>query len=144
MFNKGWKFNLFNERTQVNKQISAVSVILLQMYFSMIEIVNLGNNQCFSYIVLTYSLICLFSFFNTFYVRDFEALQVNITPITLTFAGMMGMQSNFSVPLLGMVIALIADSYFALRFKDEDDFIQYTPIEKFSLESWTQEVFRTG
>ena len=77
-------------------------------------------------------------------MRDFEALQVNITPITLAFAGMMGMQSNFSVPLLGMVIALIADSYFALRFKDEDDFIQYTPIEKFSLESWTQEVFRTG
>jgi hypothetical protein len=43
-----------------------------------------------------------------------------------------------------MVLALIGDSYYALRFKDEEDYIQYTPIEKFSLESWTQEVFRTG
>jgi hypothetical protein len=135
---------LFNERKQVNKQISAVSVILLQLYFSLIEIINLGENQCYSYLVLAYSLICLFSFFNAYYVRDFEALQVNITPIILSIAGSIAIQSNFSIPILGMNLALIADSYYALRFKDEEDFIQYTPIEKFSLESWTQEVFRIG
>ena len=93
---------------------------------------------------MAYSLICLFSFFNIYYVRDFEALQVNITPIILSIAGSIAIQSNFSIPILGMILALIADSYYALRFKDEEDFIQYTPIEKFSLESWTQEVFRTG
>ena len=121
-----------------------ISVILLQIYFSLIEIINLGDNQCYSYLVLAYSLICLFSFFNVYYVRDFEALQVNVTPIVLSIAGLIGIQSNFSYPILGMVLALVGDSYYALRFKEEEDFIQYTPIEKFSLESWTQEVFRTG
>ena len=104
----------------------------------------MGDNQCYSYLVLAYSLICLFSFFNVYDVSDFEALQVNVTPIVLSIAGLIGIQSNFSYPILGMVLALVGDSYYALRFKEEEDFIQYTPIEKFSLESWTQEVFRTG
>lgn len=43
--------------------------------------------------------------------------------------------------LIGMTISLLADSYFALRFKDNSDKINYTPIENFARESWTQQAF---
>lgn len=91
MFTKGWKFNLFNKRNEVNKQISAISVIFLQLYLSMVEIVYFDTHQCLSIIVLSYSSICLFSFLNIVYVRDFEAVQVNITPIVLSIAGLIAL-----------------------------------------------------
>jgi hypothetical protein len=43
--------------------------------------------------------------------------------------------------MLGMTSALLLDSYFALRFKEGEDKIRYTPIENFARESWTQEAF---
>jgi len=91
MFTKGWKFNLFNQRTQVNKQISAISVICLQLYLSLVEITSFNMHQCFSIIVLSYSLICMFSFLNVVYVRDFEAIQVNFTPIILSISGLIAL-----------------------------------------------------
>lgn len=83
----------------------------------------------------------MFSYFNVAYVRDFDALQVNFTPLVLTVCGIVGMQKSFDFYLLGMVLALIADSYFALRFKDHSDKINFSVIERFAMESWTQEAF---
>jgi hypothetical protein len=33
----------------------------------------------------------MFSFFNVVYVRDFEAIQINITPIILSIAGLIAL-----------------------------------------------------
>jgi len=44
--------------------------------------------------------------------------------------------------LLGMVITMIADSSFALRYKDTSDKINWTCIERFAMESWTQNAFQ--
>ena len=51
------------------------------------------------------------------------------------------MMSRFDTCSLGMSAALIADGYFALKFKDNSDKIKYTPIELFAIESWTQQAF---
>jgi len=92
-------------------------------------------------IVLVYCMICMFSYFNVTYVRDFDALQVNFTPILLTICGIVGLQRHYDFFLLGMVLSLAADSYFALRFKDNSDKIKFTMVERFAMESWTQEAF---
>jgi len=139
VFTKGWKFNLFNEQQKVFKQISAISVIFSLIYFSLVGVV--GNSGNLSMIVFIYSLICLFAFFNVTYVRDFDALQINFTPIVLSIAGIISLQRDFDYSKLGMTIALIADAYFALRFKERGDEIRFSPIENFARESWTQEAF---
>jgi len=41
----------------------------------------------------------------------------------------------------GMTLALLADSYFALRFKSASDKIEYTPFELFAMQSWTEQAF---
>lgn len=87
VFTKGWKFNLFNEQLKVFKQISAISVIFCMLYFSLVRVVTKQENL--SIIVLVYSLICLFSFFNVTYVRDFDALQINFTPMALSVAAIL-------------------------------------------------------
>ena len=69
-------------------------------------------------VVFTYSAICLFSFFNVTYVRDFEALQVNFTPIMLAVCGIVALERQYDFYLFCMVLSLLADSYFALRFKE--------------------------
>ena len=91
--------------------------------------------------VLAYSIICLFAFFNLTYVRDFDAIQINATPMILSVIGILAMMSRFDTCSLGMSAALIADGYFALKFKDNSDKIKYTPIELFAIESWTQQAF---
>jgi hypothetical protein len=40
VFTKGWKFDLFNEKSKVFKQIAAISVIFCQLYFSLVGVVN--------------------------------------------------------------------------------------------------------
>lgn len=92
----------------------------------------------FSVIVLTYSLICLYSFFNVSYVRDFDAIQVNFTPIVLTIISLYAMVTKFDFAILGMFVGLVTDSYFALRTKQNKENIMLTAIELFSMESWTQ------
>jgi len=39
--------------------------------------------------------------------------------------------------MLGLTLALVGDSYCALRFKTNSDKIKYTPIEEFAKQSWT-------
>ena len=95
----------------------------------MVEIFNFDAHLCFSIIVLSYSVICLFSFLNIIYVRDFDAIQVNITPIVLSIAGFIGLIQNFSYPMLGISLALVADSFFAIRFKENNDVIHYNLFE---------------
>jgi hypothetical protein len=139
VFTKGWKFNLFNEQFKVFKQISAISVIFSLIYFSLVGVINQQGNLFM--ITLVYSLICLFSFFNVTYVRDFDALQINFTPLALSVAGIISLQREFSWTTMCLTLALVGDSYFALRFRDSKDEIKYTPIENFARESWTQEAF---
>lgn len=122
--------------------MAAACVVFLQVYFSIASIVSIEEHQCYSIVVFTYSLICLFSFINVTYIRDFDAIQVNFTPILLSLAGMMALSKTFDYMLLGMVITLLADSYFALRYKDHSDKINWTCIERFAMESWTQNAFQ--
>lgn len=137
---------MFNEKKQSNKAIAAVCVIFAQFFFSMSSIILCKkDHQSFAMIVLTYALICMFSYFNVAYIRDFDALQVNFTPLVLTVCGILGLQRHYDFYLLGMVISLIADSYFALRFKEKSDKIKFSVLERFAMESWTQEAFnKTG
>jgi len=75
---------------------------------------------------------------NFTYIRDFDALQVNATPTILAFVGTnLVLSQGFKYSLFGITITLIADSFFALRFEEKEDTIHYTPLELFSLESWT-------
>lgn len=80
----GWKFNLFNVRGQLNKQLAALFVIASMFFFSLMGLLDDNNHQSLSMITLVYSLICAFSMANISYVRDFDALQVNLTPIMLS------------------------------------------------------------
>ena len=91
--------------------------------------------------VFIYSAICMFSYFNVTYVRDFDALQVNFTPVMLSICGLVTLQRQYDFLLLGMVISLIADSYFALKYKQQTDKIKFSAIERFAMESWTQDAF---
>lgn len=61
--------------------------------------------------------------------------------MVLAVAGIISLQRDFDYSKLGMTIALLADSYFALRFKEREDGIRFSPIENFARESWTQEAF---
>ena len=51
--------------------------------------VDNNGQSCYSMMVLIYCLISMFSMFNVSYVRDFDALQVNLTPMLLGVTGMM-------------------------------------------------------
>lgn len=141
MFAKGWKFNMFNDIKQTNKAIAAVAVIFAQLFFALASVQVQQEHRSLSLVVLTYSAICLFSFFNVTYVRDFDALQVNFTPLMLTVCGLATLLRQYDFYLMGMVAALSADSYFALRFKDSSDKIKFSVVERFAMESWTQEAF---
>ena len=114
-------------------------MIFSLIYFSLVSIVTSSGNL--SMVVFVYSLICLFAFFNVTYVRDFDALQINFTPIILSIAGIISLQRDFDYSKLGMTIALVSDAYFALRFREREDQIRFSPIENFARESWTQEAF---
>jgi len=116
LFTTGWKFDLFNQQGFINKQIAAIAVIFGLMQFSIVNLL-LNDNLLFSLAVLGYSLVCLETFLNLTYIRDFDALQVNATPILLAFTGAaLLINDGFSYALLGTTAFLIADSFFALRY----------------------------
>lgn len=141
IFQKGWKFNLFNVEGQVRKQIAAISVLFALLQFSVVGVV-LESFQGYSLLVLLYACSCLFSFFNVKYVRDFEAVQVNGTPIVLSVIGLLiTMTYGISYVPTGITVALLADSYLALRFNENSDQIEFNIVEKLALESWTQDCF---
>lgn len=102
-----------------------------------------GSSTTFGSIVLAYSLICLTCFMNLDYIRDFDAIQVNATPIILSVIGLLNMAAHgVHLPLLGMNVALMADSYFALRYDDNSDEIDYNALEMLFRESWTNQIFK--
>lgn len=87
-------------------------------------------------------MISMFTYFNFSYVRDFDALQVNAAPIIMALFGIhLGITEGFSYPLAGTTAALAADSFFALRYQEMSDNIEYTPFEEFTMISWTQGAF---
>ena len=122
LFVSGWKFDLINKKVddQINKQISAIGVILWTIGFSLGAIISQGSSTL-SLIVLGYSIISLLTYINHVYVRDFDALTVNFTPLVLTFVMMFAMVSNFNYSTAGMFVGLAADSYFAIRSQPEND-----------------------
>lgn len=133
LFTKGWKFNLFNKNGFINQQIAAIAAIFALFNFSTVNLIT-NDNLIFSLCALTYSLISGFTFLNLTYVRDFDALQVNAIPIIMTLAGIhLGITEGFSYPLAGTTAALAADSYFALRYQEMSDSIEFTPLEQFSM-----------
>lgn len=91
-------------------------MIFTQFYFSINVAMRSDLHRSYGVIGMIYSLICLFSYFNISYVRDFDTVQVNFTPIILSIAGVLALQKGFEVMLFGMVASLMADSYFGLRF----------------------------
>ena len=141
LFNQGWKYNLFDVKGQMWKQLFAVAVIFAMLHFSLVGLV-MTKEKSFAAVVLTYSLICMATFLNLSPVRDFEAIAVNFTPVALAIAGCVAMLShgaNYS--LLGMTLSLVADSYFGLRYTQDSDNIEFNIIELFCRESWTQQCF---
>ena len=100
-----------------------------------------SDSQALAITVLAYSCICLFSFVNVSYVRDFDVIQINVTPISLAFIGLINVLGNSEISIMGMTLALIADAYFALRYKETSDSIEYNVFELFAQESWTQQAF---
>lgn len=142
-FASGWKFNMFNETTkQGDKSIAAICVIFAQLFFSLASLItSQKGHESLSLVVFTYMSICMFSFFNVTYVRDFDALQVNFTPLMLTVCGFVAMQKQCDFYILGMTLSLLADSYFALRYKENTDKIKFSVLERFAMESWTQDAF---
>lgn len=78
---------------------------------------------------------------NVSYVRDFDVLQINFTPITLALIGTTSIMGQFDYTTLGMTLSLIADSYYALRYKETSDHIEYNVFELFAQESWTTQAF---
>ena len=92
-------------------------------------------------IVFVYSLICMFSMLNISYVRDFDAIQVNLTPIMLSLTSLVASLQTGTIPAIGMAAATGLDAYYAMRFREGSDVINFTPIERFAMESWTQEAF---
>ena len=141
MFSKGWKFDLFNVTGQLNKQLAAIAIIFSLVYFSLVSLAYKDYHMCLSIIINVYSFICLFSFLNVTYVRDFDCLQVNFVPVILSVASIIALTHQYSHSMLAMTICLSLDSYFAIRYKSDSDKIKYSPIELFAMESWTQQAF---
>jgi hypothetical protein len=100
-----------------------------------------SDSQALAITVLAYSCICLFSFLNVSYVRDFDAVQINVTPISLALIGLISVFGNLEFSITGMTLALVADAYFAIRYKETSDNIEYNIFELFAQESWTQQAF---
>jgi hypothetical protein len=72
------------------------------------------------------------SFLNLKMVRDVEIIQLNITTIGLSMMAIISLNQQFSVTLLLLTVALVADSYCALRFKEDSHKIKFTPVEEFA------------
>lgn len=147
MFYRGWKFNMFNDMKQANKAIAAVSIIFAMFFFSLSSLATQilehkkSDHQSLTLVIFTYAVICMFSYFNVAYVRDFDAIQVNITPIVLTMCGLVSLSHKYDFYLIGMVLSLLADSYCAIRFSESSDKIAFSVVERFAMESWCQDAF---
>lgn len=84
--------------------------------------------------VFVYATICLFSYFNVTYVRDFDALQVNFVPVVLSLVAMIEAMHSETVGVcfIGMIATLIADSYFAMKYQKLDNELEFNNFELFA------------
>jgi len=119
-------------------------VIFLQFASCILGVIYQGQNLSFYLIALAYSSICLASFFNLEFIRDIEAIQLNITTIGLSMISIISINQEFSLTLLAFTLGLSMDSYCALRFKEESHKIKFSPVEEFARQSWTQSAFVGG
>ena len=144
MFSEGWKFDLFNSGKNTQKQLFGAAIIFAMVYFSLVETVMTQDTLSIS--VFVYSVICLFSYFNVTYVRDFDAMQINIVPIVITIIAMIEVMhsSSLGFSLVGMTTALLADSYFAMKYQSSSDKLEFNNFELFAQESWTQSAFNNS
>jgi len=55
--------------------------------------------------------------------------------------GLTSVIGQFDFTTLGMTLSLVADSYYALRYKETSDEIEYNVFELFAQESWTTQAF---
>lgn len=142
LFMKGWKSDAFNMDDQIAKQISAVSVIFALVYFSTASLIMDNATNPVTVFTLIYSASALWSFLNFAHVRDMNTYSKNVTPVVLGLLAILHiMVSQRSLTFDGMALTLLADVYFALRFTDDSDKIEFSMLERFSLESWTQGAF---
>ena len=141
MFSEGWKFDLFNQSDNTQKQLLGAATIFSMVYFSMVQVVMAQDTL--SIAVFVYATICLFSYFNVTYVRDFDALQVNFAPVVLSLVAIIEVlhAETLGFSLAGMTIALLADSYFAMKYQKSSDELEFNNFELFAQESWTQSSF---
>jgi hypothetical protein len=90
-------------------------------------------------------MICLFSYFNVTYVRDFDAMQINFVPILLSIVALIEVMHSTTLgfSLVGMTTALLADSYFAMKYQslESSKKLEFNNFELFAQESWTQSAF---
>jgi len=64
---------------------------------------------------------------------------INFTPVALAIAGGVAMISHgCTYSNAGMTVALIADSYFGIRYSEDSEEIEFNLVELFSRESWSQ------
>lgn len=91
------------------------------------------TGDALSITVFVYAMISLFSFLNVTYIRDFDALQINVVPVILSIAAITEMiHSEQNMILTGMTVSLIADAYFAMRYQQSNENIEYTNFELFA------------
>jgi len=107
-------------------------VIFLQLYTCLLGVIYQGQHLSFYLVVLTYATICLFSFINLEIVQDVEIIQLNITTIALSVLAIISLNQEMSLTLLVLTVALLGDSYCALRFKEDSHKIKFSPIEEFA------------
>lgn len=141
MFSEGWKFDLFNNCDNAQKQLFGAAIIFAMVYTSMVQVVMAQDTL--SITVFVYAIISLFSFFNVTYVRDFDALQVNFVPVVLSLVAMIEAlhTETLGFSLAGMTVSLLADSYFAMKYQKSTNELEFNNVELFAQESWTQSSF---
>ena len=117
-------------------------VIFLQLYTCVLGVIYQSQHLSLFLIGLTYSGICLCSFIDLKMVQDVEIVQLNITTISLSILSIISLNQEFTLTLFIMTLALLGDSYCALRFKEDSHKIKFTPVEEFARQSWTQSAFQ--
>jgi hypothetical protein len=132
MFSEGWKFDLFNKSDSAQKQLFGAAIIFALVYFSIVQVVMAQDTL--SITVFVYAIICLFSYFNVTYVRDFDALQVNFVPVVLSLVSMIeAIHSNtLGLSLAGMTTTLLADAYFAMKYQKSSNELEFNKFELFA------------
>mgnify|MGYP006095351149 CR=1 FL=1 len=109
-----------------------IAVIYMMFAFDLSSFAAEGPNA-FNIMTLIYSIVAFFSFFNLSYIRDFDAIQVNITPVIMSAIGIINLASGGeTIPMIatgGMTAALMADSYFGARYNDENENIEFNALE---------------